>query len=24
VLFPLNDNGVKPAVTPVIGFERAF
>ena len=24
VLFPLNDNGIKPAVTPVIGFERAF
>jgi len=23
VLFPLNDNGIKPAVTPVIGFERA-
>ena len=24
VLFPLNDSGMKPAVTPVIGFERAF
>ena len=24
VLFPLNDAGIKPAVTPVIGFERAF
>ena len=24
VLFSLNDNGIKPAVTPVIGFERAF
>jgi hypothetical protein len=24
VLFPLNDNGIKPGVTPVIGFERAF
>ena len=24
VLFPLNDYGIKPAVTPVIGFERAF
>ena len=24
LLFPLNDNGIKPAVTPVIGFERAF
>ena len=24
VLFPLNDGGIKPAVTPVIGFERAF
>lgn len=24
VLFPLNDNGIKPSVTPVIGFERAF
>jgi hypothetical protein len=24
VLFPLNDNGIKPAVTPVVGFERAF
>lgn len=24
VLFPLNGGGVKPAVTPVIGFERAF
>ena len=24
VLFPLNDNGIKPAVTPVLGFERAF
>jgi hypothetical protein len=24
VLFPFNDNGIKPAVTPVIGFERAF
>jgi hypothetical protein len=24
VLFPLNSNGIKPAVTPVIGFERAF
>ena len=24
VLFPLHDNGIKPAVTPVIGFERAF
>ena len=24
VLFPLNDNGITPAVTPVIGFERAF
>ena len=24
VVFPLNDGGVKPRVTPVIGFERAF
>ena len=24
VLFPLNDSGITPAVTPVIGFERAF
>ena len=24
VLFPLNDNGLKPNVTPVIGLERAF
>ena len=24
VLFPLNGNGIKPRVTPVIGFERAF
>ena len=24
VLFPMNDNGIKPSVTPVIGFERAF
>ena len=24
VLFPLNSSGLKPAVTPVIGFERAF
>jgi hypothetical protein len=24
VLFPLNHNGIRPAVTPVIGFERAF
>jgi len=24
ILFPLNDNGVRPAMTPVIGFERAF
>jgi hypothetical protein len=24
VLFPLNSNGIKPSVTPVIGFERAF
>ncbi len=24
VLFPLNDNGITPSVTPVIGFERAF
>ncbi len=24
VLFPLNDSGIKPGVTPVIGFERAF
>ena len=24
VLFPLSDNGIRPAVTPVIGFERAF
>jgi hypothetical protein len=24
ILFPLNDNGIRPAVTPVIGFERAF
>ena len=24
VLLPLNDNGITPAVTPVIGFERAF
>ena len=24
VLFPLNDSGIKPAFTPVIGFERAF
>ena len=24
VLFPLNDSGVKPRPTPVIGFERAF
>ena len=24
VAFPLNDNGIKPGITPVIGFERAF
>jgi len=24
VLFPLNSNGIKPSVTPVIGFEHAF
>ncbi len=24
VLFPLNENGLKPEVTPVFGFERAF
>jgi hypothetical protein len=24
ILFPLNDNGISPAPTPVIGFERAF
>jgi len=24
VLFPLRDNGLKPAVTPVFGFEKAF
>jgi hypothetical protein len=24
ILFPLNDNGIKPALTPVIGFERSF
>lgn len=24
MLFPMNDNGIKPAVTPVLGFERAF
>src|SRR5688572_2610874 len=24
IAFPLNNNGVKPGVTPVIGFERAF
>jgi hypothetical protein len=24
LLFPLNDNGIKAAVTPIIGFERAF
>jgi hypothetical protein len=24
VLFPLNSHGIKPAVTPVVGFERAF
>jgi hypothetical protein len=24
ILFPLNSNGIKPAVTPVIGFERSF
>jgi hypothetical protein len=24
ILFPLNDNGIKPAPTPVIGFERSF
>jgi hypothetical protein len=24
VLFPLNDNGIRPGVSPVIGFERAF
>ena len=24
ILFPLNDNGIKPAVTPVIGLERVF
>jgi hypothetical protein len=24
ILFPLNDNGIKPHVTPVVGFERAF
>jgi hypothetical protein len=24
ILFPLNDHGIKPAVIPVIGFERAF
>ena len=24
ILFPLNDNGIRPAATPVIGFERSF
>src|SRR5688572_4252216 len=24
ILFPLNDNGIRPAPTPVIGFERSF
>jgi hypothetical protein len=24
ILFPLNDNGIRPALTPVIGFERSF
>ena len=24
VLFPMNDNGVKPGLTPVVGFERSF
>ena len=24
ILFPLTDNGIRPALTPVIGFERAF
>ena len=24
ILFPLNDSGITPAVTPVFGFERAF
>jgi Putative MetA-pathway of phenol degradation len=24
ILFPLNDNGITPGVTPVFGFERAF
>jgi hypothetical protein len=24
LLFPLNDNGIKPGVTPIVGFERAF
>ncbi|HET9704876.1 MAG TPA: transporter [Vicinamibacterales bacterium] len=24
ILFPLNDNGIRPAVTPVVGFERSF
>ena len=24
ILFALNDNGIKPAPTPVIGFERSF
>jgi hypothetical protein len=24
ILFPLGDRGIKPAITPVIGFERAF
>lgn len=24
VAFPLNDNGIQPGITPVIGFERAF
>jgi hypothetical protein len=24
ILFPLSDRGIKPAITPVIGFERAF
>ena len=24
VLFPLNDHGIRPTVTPVVGFERAF
>jgi hypothetical protein len=24
VAFPLNSNGLRPGITPVIGFERAF